>query len=111
MSFSIKPLDGFKKDFKKLTKKYKKLEDDVKKVILELRENPRSGTALHLNCYKIRMPNSSTSTGKSGGFRLIYYFIDEKNNLYLLNIYSKTQKENISENELLELLKINGLDT
>jgi len=109
MSFSIKPVAGFKRDFKKLEKKYKKIEDDVRKVILELKENPKAGTALQHNCYKIRMANSSTSTGKSGGFRVIYYFIDVQNNLYLMNIYSKTKKENISENELLELLKLNGL--
>ncbi|MEA3522050.1 MAG: type II toxin-antitoxin system RelE/ParE family toxin [Campylobacterota bacterium] len=110
MSFEIKPVAGFRKDFKLLSKKYKKLDDDVKKVILELKENPKAGSDLGYNCYKIRMANSSASTGKSGGFRLIYYFIDEQNNLYLMNIYSKTKKENISENELLELLKINGLD-
>ncbi len=110
MSFEIKPLDGFKRDFKKLEKKHKRLGNDVRKVILELKENPRVGIALQYNCYKIRMANSSTSTGKSGGFRVIYYFINERNNLYLMNIYSKTQKENISENELLELLKVNGLD-
>ena len=110
MSFKIKPVDGFKRDFKKLAKKYKKLDDDVKKVALELRKNPKVGTYLQHSCYKIRMANSSTSTGKSGGFRVIYYFIDEQNNLYLMNIYSKTTKENISENELLELLKINGLE-
>ncbi|MCF6339900.1 MAG: type II toxin-antitoxin system RelE/ParE family toxin [Sulfurimonas sp.] len=110
MSFKIKPVDGFKRDFKKLAKKHKKLDNDVRKTILELKENPKAGTALQHNCYKIRMANSSTSRGKSGGFRLIYYFIDEKNDLYLMNIYSKTQKENISDNELLELLKNNGLD-
>ena len=109
MSFEIKPVAGFRKDFKILSKKYKKIEDDVRKVILELRKNPKAGTALQHNCYKIRMANSSTPTGKRGGFRLIYYFIDEHNNLYLMNIYSKTNKENISQNELLELLKINGL--
>ena len=110
MSFKIKPVVGFKKDFKKLAKKYKKLADDVEKVVLELRKNPRSGTPLQFHCYKIRMANSSASTGKRGGFRVIYYFIDENNDLYLMNIYSKTQKESISDNELLELLKLNGLD-
>jgi mRNA-degrading endonuclease RelE of RelBE toxin-antitoxin system len=110
MSFKIKPVAGFKKDFKALSKKYKKIEDDLKKVIAELRENPKSGTFLQYNCYKIRMANSSAHTGKSGGFRVIYYFIDEQNNLYLMNIYSKTKKENISENKLLELLKMHDLD-
>ena len=99
MNFEIKPVDGFKKDFKKLAKKYKKLRDAVEKVVVELKKNPKAGVALQYNCYKIRMANSSTSTGKSGGFRVIYYFIDEKSNLYLMNIYSKTKKENISEYE------------
>ncbi|NPA59781.1 MAG: hypothetical protein GXO30_04875, partial [Epsilonproteobacteria bacterium] len=53
---------------------------------------------------------SSTPTGKSGGFRVVYYFIDENDKIFLMSIYSKTQKENLSENEMLELLKLNGLD-
>lgn len=109
MSFSIKPLGGFKRDFKKLAKKYKKIEDDIRKVILELKENPRAGTLLQYNCYKIRVANSSVPTGKSGGFRVIYYFLDENSDLYLMNIYSKTQQGSISEDALLELLKTNGL--
>jgi len=110
ISFKIKPVDGFKRDFKKLAKKYKYIDEDIRKVVLELKEYPKSGIPLKHNCYKIRVANSSTPIGKSGGFRVIYYFIDERNNLYLMNIYSKTQKENISENELLKLLKLNGLD-
>ncbi len=110
MSFSIHPVDGFKKDFKKLAKKYKKIEDDVRKVVLQLRENPKVGIALQFNCYKIRVVNSSVPTGQSGGFRVVYYFLDDDNNIYLMNIYSKTQKENISETELLALLKLNDLD-
>jgi len=45
-----------------------------------------------------------------GGFRTIYYCIDEEEIIYLMAIYSKTQRDNISDNELVELLKINGLD-
>ena len=109
MNFSIKPVEGFKKEVKKLAKKYKNIKDDIRDVIAELKENPRAGTLLQKNCYKIRVSNSSIPTGKSGGFRVIYYFLDEKNNLYLMNIYSKTQKDTISDNELIELLKLNGL--
>ncbi len=48
MNFEIKPVAGFKKDFKTLSKKYKKIDTDIRKVILELRENPKAGTALQL---------------------------------------------------------------
>ena len=109
MSFNIKPLVGFRKDFKTLSKKYKKIKFDVEKVIEELRQNPEAGIYLQYNCYKVRVSNSSIPTGKSGGFRVIYYFTDQQNNLYLLGIYSKTKKENMSENELIKLLKENGL--
>jgi len=69
-----------------------------------LETNPTEGTSLGNSCYKIRVSNSSIPTGKSGGFRVITYFIDNENNLYLLSIYSKTEKETISDRELLDIL-------
>ena len=110
MHFSVIPLDSFKQNFKTLQKKYRNIKNDFKKLTSELEKNPQSGIALGYNCYKLRVANSSVPTGKSGGFRTIYYFVGEHNSIYLIAIYSKTQKENISENELLELLKLNGLD-
>jgi len=109
MNFEVIPLDSFKNNFKDLQKKYKNIKNDVRKLTAELGENPKAGIYLKNNCYKIRVANSSIPTGKSGGFRSIYYFIDEQESVYLIAIYSKTKKENISEIELLELLKINGL--
>jgi len=109
MSFKIVVLDSFKQDFKRLQKKYKNIKQDIKKLSSELQKNPKAGVALQQNCYKIRVANSSIPTGKSGGFRTIYYYIDNDNIIYLMAIYSKTQKEAISDNELLKLLKINGL--
>ena len=53
----------------------------------------------------MRLENSSSNVGKSGGFRVIYYYLDEEENLYLLKIYSKTEIENIKEEVLLKILK------
>ncbi len=110
MSYDIVALPTFSLKLKKLAKKYKKIKFDLQQLREELSFNPKVGIALQHNCYKLRVANSSTPTGKSGGFRVVYYFIDTNNKVFLMTIYSKTQKENISENELLELLKINGLD-
>ena len=109
MSYSLVALPTFASKLKKLAKKYKKIKSDLQELQKELMSNPKIGIALQHNCYKIRVANSSTPTGKSGGFRVVYYFVDRDNKVFLMTIYSKTQKENISENELLELLKINGL--
>jgi mRNA-degrading endonuclease RelE of RelBE toxin-antitoxin system len=110
MSYSLVVLPTFSIKLKKLAKKYKNIKFDLQILQEELLSNPKAGIALQRNCYKIRVAYSSTSTGKSGGFRVIYYFIDNNNRIFLMSIYSKTQKENLSDNELLELLKANDLD-
>lgn len=110
MSYNLVVLPTFSIKLKKLAKKYKKIKIDFQDLKQELILNPKSGIPLQHNCYKIRVSNSSIPTGKSGGFRVVYYFIDKSNNIFLMTIYSKTHKDNLSENELLELLKINDLD-
>lgn len=108
MNLKIVSLENFKRDIKKLYKKYKKLPNDLKTLQKELLENPKSGIELGSNCYKIRLANSSIPTGKSGGFRVIYYYLDKQNNIYLLSIYSKTDLENINDDKLKEILNANG---
>ena len=39
-----------------------------------------------------------------GGYRLICYAEKENGQVYLLTIYSKNEKENISNKEILELI-------
>jgi len=72
-------------------------------------QNPKAGVHLWGGCYKMRVANSSIPTGKSGGFRVIYYFLDERENLYLLSIYSKTEQSTISDEVIHDILVDNGL--
>jgi len=109
MNLKIKTLSCFDKDVKKLFKKYKQLLADLKVLKQELLENPKSGIELGNSCYKIRLANSSIPTGKSGGFRIIYYYIDTKDNLYLMSMYSKSELENIDDKIILQILKENVL--
>ena len=104
MRCSILTTPQFAKEVKKLSKKFKSIKKDLSELIEHLETNPTEGTSLGNSCYKIRVSNSSIPTGKSGGFRVITYFIDNANNLYLLSIYSKTEKETISDRELLDIL-------
>ena len=105
MNCNVLTIPQFERDVKRLSKKFKAIKKDLSKLINRLQEEPIQGISLGQGLYKIRLANSSIPTGKSGGFRLISYFIDEENNLYLLSIYSKTEKENISDDELREVLK------
>ena len=53
---------------------------------------------------KIRIASLSRKIGKSGGYRLICYAEKEDGKIYLLTIYSKNERENISNKEILELI-------
>jgi len=109
MNLTIVSLESFSKDVKRLYKKYKNISHDLKKLQEALYENPKSGIELGAGCYKIRIANSSASTGKSGGFRVLYYYVDSQENIYLMAMYSKSELENISDDRLVDILKKNGL--
>jgi len=101
---TIEILPRFERELKHLAKKYKKIKQDLALFKQDILKNPTQGTPLGNNCYKIRVPNSSIPAGKSGGFRVITLVKIEKNRVILLTIYSKTEKENISNSELKEIL-------
>jgi len=105
MNYKILTIPEFDKNIKQLNKKYKNIKHDITRLIKELTNNKRLGIHIVNNCYKIRLANSSISTGKSGGFRVITYYIDKNKNIYLLSIYSKSDLENITEQKIKELLK------
>ena len=94
----------FEKNVKKIAKKDKLLYKDLQDLLDLLTLKPNSGTYLGSNAYKIRIKNSSSNKGKSGGYRIISYFWNE-HTLGLLTIYSKSDRENIFENEIENLIK------
>jgi mRNA-degrading endonuclease RelE of RelBE toxin-antitoxin system len=105
MSLKIVPTPEFSKLLKKLAKNYRKIYLDIERLKEELEKNPRVGTDLGNSCYKVRLANSSIPTGKSGGFRVITYYIDSKGVIRLLFIFSKKEQANISDKELQEIIQ------
>ena len=109
MSYKIYALNQFKKDVKSLQKRYKNIKNDLKILNKSLQSNPKEGINLFSNVCKIRIQNSSINKDKSAGFRVIYYYIDNQNNIYLLTIYSKSDISNISDKKILQILRNEGL--
>lgn len=107
MNYNIVATANFIKSVKKLSKKYKLIKKNLILLQNEL-QNDIAGIELGSNCYKIRLANSSIPTGKSGGFRVIYYK-KIQNKIFLLEIYSKTQLENISDEKIVQIIQDNGL--
>jgi len=96
--------DNFLKEAKALSKKYKLLKSDLQQAIYEIEASKDLGVSLGLNLFKKRVKNSSIPTGKSGGFRVII-FAQIKNKIILISIFSKTEKESLSDAELSTLLQ------
>lgn len=74
-------------------------------LVQSLKDNPKQGSPLGHNCFKIRISIASKGKGKSGGGRIITNLVVRDKTVYLLSIYDKSDKENLSDKELLELLK------
>ncbi len=105
MRFSVIATHLFIKKAKKLNKKYKSLKQDLEPLINSLETNPRQGTSLGNDCYKIRLAISAKNKGKSSGARLITYLRVYQNKIYLLDIYDKSEKDSVSENEIKQWIK------
>ena len=105
MNYKIDATQRFKKELKTLAKKYKKIKKDYANLLDSLEENPTLGIPLGNDCYKIRIANSSVPTGKSGAFRIITLVKIQNEKIILLTIYSKSEKDDISDTELQEILK------
>lgn len=62
----------------------------------ELIENPLKGDVIQGagGVRKIRM--RAEGRGKSGGSRVIYYYLDLRGEIWFLDIYNKSKQENIS---------------
>ncbi len=106
MSYNIEIIDPFDKQLKKLSKKYHSIKQDIIWLSEQLEANPLMGTAIGKNCYKVRMSITSKGKGKSGGARVITYVQIIKETVYLLSIYDKSEIENLTDDEVLNFLKL-----
>jgi hypothetical protein len=52
---------------------------------------------------------SSKGKGKSGGARVITFLLTQDQEIYLVHIYDKSQLDNITKDQILQLLKNVGL--
>lgn len=104
MNYEIIATPRFRRDIKKLVKKYASLKKEFAELIEDLKKDPKQGTALGDNCFKIRIAIASKGKGKSGGARVITHVLIKEETVFLLSIYDKAEREAISDKEIKELL-------
>ena len=105
MNYKVIPTPRFKRQAKKLLKKYSSLSAELQAFERDLMTNPGQGQSLGQNAYKVRVAVKSKGKGKSGGLRVITYLITEEEEIYLLTIYDKSEMESIDNKTLKEMIK------
>lgn len=81
-------------------------EIERKSIIDYLAFHPRAGDIMEGTGGIRKLRWARGGKGKSGGVRVIYYYHDSRIPLYLLTIFGKSEKSNISKSERNELSKL-----
>lgn len=96
----------FKKDVRRLAKKYRHIKSDLQPFIENLENRHLPGERIQgtgYDVYKERLRNSDLNKGKSAGYRVIY-FLKQHDLVYLLTIYSKSDQPTISPQQILQII-------
>ncbi len=88
----------------------KLLSDEERRDVLNyLAEHPKAGDLMEGTGGVRKLRWSRGNRGRSGGVRVIYYFFDASIPLYLLTLFAKNERANLSRAERNELADLVGL--
>ena len=102
----VETTQEFDKAIERLGRRFPAVVDSTEDLIGLIEKDQRPGVrvpGVGAVVYKARLANRSAGLGKRGGFRIIYY-IRPPDEVYLLTIYSKTDKDNIRSAEIRRLV-------
>lgn len=105
MAWDLEKDPEFDRAIRELRKKYRNAESDI---LDEISDGPPSKTdpipTFEKKLWKGRAASTDMARGKSGGFRIIYYWDEAAPNwAYLCTCYAKPQFENLPSSELARL--------
>lgn len=108
MEVTISVGQEFKRQFKRLAKKYHSLRNDFEEWKEDIKKNPLIGDDLGSGVRKIRMAIDSKGKGKSGGARILTLNVkvsDDGLNVVLLTIYDKGEISNVKDEFIKYLIE------
>ena len=91
--------------FSKLLTQYLS-DDEYRGLQNHLIERPDAGAIIRGSSGVRKVRWATGGKGKSGGLRVIYYWIKANEQIVLLTLYGKGEKENLSAAELRRVVKI-----
>ena len=105
-SIEIRLTPEFQTKFKALKKRYRNIQSDIKPIFEQLENGSVLGdqfSGIDAVVVKVRVKNSDAKRGKSGGYRLIYW-IASPTLIIMLDIYSKSDRENVTAYEVGQII-------
>ncbi|MFN6513856.1 MAG: type II toxin-antitoxin system RelE/ParE family toxin [Nostoc sp. CreGUA01] len=96
----------FNRNLRALAKKYRSIRNDIQPVIEQLQQGELPGDRVPdvgYTVFKLRVRNSDTQKGKSGGYRLIYY-VKTTTGIILLTIYTKSEQVDIATDDIRSII-------
>jgi len=110
---SFEELPEFRKDLKKLLKKYRTLNDDLTIIKLDLNDEPEAhppfsfridGLGIETCTIKVKKIACRALKGRgvNSGLRLIYAHFQEEDKIIFIEIYHKNDKENEDRQRIID---------
>ena len=106
LSIQVEASPVFSRNLRDLAKKYRNIRNDIKPVIEQLEQGDLPGDQIPgvgYAVFKLRVRNSDTQKGKSGGYRLIYY-VKTSTGIILLTIYAKSEQVDIAAKDIQNIV-------
>lgn len=97
----------FQHKLKALVKKYRQIQADLQPILEQLQIGASLGNqipGIGSTVMKVRLKNSDSQRGKSGGYRLIYWIVST-DLIILLDVYSKSDQSDIEVDEIRQIIK------
>lgn len=97
----------FQRRLKVLVKRYRSVRVDLQPIFEELQAGQFVGDQIPgvgSTVMKVRLKNSDAQTGKSGGYRLIYWIVSPQQ-IVLLDIYSKSDRSDIEIADIRQIIQ------
>lgn len=104
----IIPSAEFRRQVKRLAKKYRSLKENLLALQQTLQQNPFVGTDLGNGKRKVRLGVASKGVGKRGGMRVITFNVlqtADSVTVYLITIYDKSEYQNVSDKYVDQIIK------
>lgn len=106
MPVKILSSDRFTKNVRDLHKHYPHVTEDIDVLLKQLRNGATPGeriSGVGYSAYKVRVKSKDINRGTDSAFRLLYY-LQTKDCVFLVTIYTKSQQQDIPNKALKRLI-------